>query len=87
MILRHPLWLLWGGGWGHVQAGVGRAETRAGLQERRSAWIWIFWKLRGQELLMYRTEGGREESQTPYVSGPALREWWGRCLRQEDLER
>lgn len=33
------------------------------------------------------TGGQGGVSDATQVSGPALSEWWGRCLRQEDLER
>lgn len=40
---------------------------------------------RAIEILDRGGQGG--VSDATQVSGPALSEWWGRCLRQEDLER
>lgn len=47
----------------------------------------MFWRLRGQEMLMSWMWGAGRSLDTAQTSGPALSGLWGHWLRQEDLER
>lgn len=87
MILRHPLWLPWGGGWGR-HPGRSREGRDQGWQAGEEKWLNMdileAERTRAIDVLDGGGQGG--VSDTTQVSGRALSEWWGHCLRQEDLE-